>query len=403
MNWDNHLSSILSAADDSVAKMRERLTMPGKYSKGREDLYPVREVASVSDLQPTCLPPLPRPSSALLPPPSSVQWEDLLAVQSQLQIQNQAIECLTQRLRDMDRERHTQQRHIDSLQEELRMLREQAMERERERERGGERGQSREASPAAERRLEQWRRDVGHEVSSLRNHITRATSLGNVEESFSSKLRREELDNLRREVDTLKTQLRRQDQDMFLQQSEARETRRQYERSCKSIEGLTNSYRNHSFDLTRTVSQYTHMEQEVRQIRTTVSELKDEIRNLILRQREQTSMVTPCTAVPASADVSHRREVKVQREEPDSDSDDFSPTPSLAEVSSDDLSWLDDGDTASPLAVSRVRQRSRPAGNDLRQSCGLDDKDDGDPDDDLSDDNLGVGSDSPVDLSLNDL
>ena len=29
-------------------------------------------------------------------------------------------------------------------------------------------------------------------------------------------------------------------------------------------------------------------------------------------------------------------------EQPDSDSEDFSPTPSLAEVSSDDLSWLDD-------------------------------------------------------------
>lgn len=39
---------------------------------------------------------------------------------------------------------------------------------------------------------------------------------------------------------------------------------------------------------------------------------------------------------------SHGREVRV--EEADSDSDDSSLTPSLAEVSSDDLAWLDDRD-----------------------------------------------------------
>lgn len=38
--------------------------------------------------------------------------------------------------------------------------------------------------------------------------------------------------------------------------------------------------------------------------------------------------------------LSHSRGVRV--EEAGSDSEEFSPTPSLAEVSSDDLSWLDD-------------------------------------------------------------
>lgn len=163
--------------------------------------------------------------------------------------------------------------------------------------------------------MELWRKEVGRELSSLRGHINRATSLGNLEErciwgwscrllmglaqdsyenilfwclsqlekkthshlvfflSFSSKLRREELEHLRRELDQLKTQLSesytsdivcaglhmpvlacirsasmilfqtisfvfspltgRQEEDIFLQQTEARETRRQYERSCK--------------------------------------------------------------------------------------------------------------------------------------------------------------------------
>ncbi|XP_070764985.1 uncharacterized protein [Enoplosus armatus] len=178
MNWDNQLSSILSVADGSVAKMRERLTSPGKFAKGGE--------------------------------------------------------------------------------EEVRRLRERVREGDESR-----RGQS----PGAERRMEQWRREVGRELSSLRGHFTRATSLGNLEESFSSKLHREELEHLRREVDQLKTRLRRQEEDVFLQQAETRETRRQYEHSCKTLEELTDSYRTHSTDLAKTVSQYSRTQEEVRQMR----------------------------------------------------------------------------------------------------------------------------------------
>ncbi|KAM4629329.1 uncharacterized protein ACJ7VT_001672 isoform 2-T2 [Polymixia lowei] len=346
MNWDNQLSSILSAADGNVAKMRERLTSPGKFSKGK-----VSEMIHNSDLDPPTLPlpparsPLPQQLSSSLSP--GVQWADLAAIQSQLQMQSQAVESLTKKIHEMDRERQSQQHQIQTLQEEIRRLREESKERERERDEA-RRGQS----PGAERMMEQWRREVGRELSTLRGHITRATSLGNLEESFSSKLRREELEYLRREVDQLKTRLRRQEEDVFLQQSEARETRRQYERSCKTLEELTDSYRTHSFDLAKTVSQYTHTQQEVRQIRLTVSELKDEVRNLILRERQPTPLLSPRTSalVPGAAPVpvpsSHSRRVRVQEAEPDSDSEDFSPTASLAEVSSDDLSWLDDKEPA---------------------------------------------------------
>lgn len=48
-------------------------------------------------------------------------------------------------------------------------------------------------------------------------------------------------------------------------------------------------------------------------------------------------------ASPLPLPGSHRRGVNV--DEAESDSEDFSPTPSLAEVSSDDLSWLDDKDS----------------------------------------------------------
>ncbi|XP_078141869.1 uncharacterized protein LOC139908786 [Centroberyx gerrardi] len=299
----------------------------------------------------------------------------------------------------MERERQSQQRHIQTLQEEIHRLREESKEK-------GEAGRGQ--SPGAERRMEQWRREVGRELSSLRGHITRATSLGNLEESFSSKLRREELEHLRREVDQLKTQLRRQEEDVFLQQSEARETRRQYERSCKTLEELTDSYRTHSFDLAKTVSQYTHTQQEVRQIRTTVSELKDEVRNLILRERQPTPLLSARTSalVPAPAPVpvpsSHSRGVRIEEAAPDSDSEDFSPTPSLAEVSSDDLSWLDDKDPAlHQKGVQRVRLSTQSRRSDFAGPGSDLEEDDDDDDDDLLDDdvNLGLGSD----LSLNDL
>ncbi|XP_062251875.1 uncharacterized protein LOC133960983 isoform X2 [Platichthys flesus] len=396
MNWDSQLSSILSVADGSVAKMRERLTSPGKFSKG-ENLFPAREWIPDFDLDPPAPPPrAPLPRQPSPSHSSGVQWADVDALQSQLQMQSQAIDSLTKKLHDMEKDRLSQQRHIQTLQEEVHSLREDLRESERERDKP-QRGQS----PGAERMMEQWRREVGRELSSLRGHITRATSLGNLEESFNSKIRREELEHLRREVDQLKTRLRRQEEDVFLQQSEARETRRQYERSCKTLEELTESYRTHSTDLAKNVSQYSHTQQEVRQIRMVVSELKDKVRSLTLQEHEPTPLLSVHTsgASPVSLPHGHSRGVRV--EEPDSDSEDFSLTPSLAEISSDDLSWLDDKDSALPqkpqvrLSVQSRRSDFSCPGSDLE------DNDESGDEEDLLDYN--VDPDLASDLSLNDL
>nr|XP_046247425.1 uncharacterized protein LOC124060460 isoform X2 [Scatophagus argus] len=385
MSWDNQLSSILAVADGSVAKMRERLSSPGKFTKGVE----AKDRFHESNLEPPALPPRaplqrhPSPSFS-----SGVQWADLAAIQSQLQIQSQEIESLTQKLHDMERDRQSQQCHIQTLQEEVHKLRERERERDESR-----RGQS----PEAERRMEQWKREVGRELSSLRGHITRATSLGNLEESFSSKLRREELEHLRREVDQLKTRLRRQEEDFFLQQAEARETRRLYEHSCKTLEELTGSYRAHSTDLAKTVSQYSHTHEQVRQIRTVVSELKEEVKRLILRENEPTPLMSAHTSGASPLPLSLSRGVRV--EEVDSDSEDFSPTPSLAEVSSDDLSWLDDKDPdlhhkpRVRLSVQSRRSDFAGPGSDLED-------DDDNHDDELDDE---VNPDLGSDLSLDDL
>lgn len=383
MNWDSQLNSILSVADGSVAKMRERLTSAGKFSKGAE----VKESGINSNLDP------PAPSHAARPdhkPPSSlslgVQWAELAAIQSQLQIQSQLIESLTEKLHDLEREKKSQQHHIQTLQEEVQSLREELRRRDRERE---------DLSSVVERRMEQWKREVGHELSSLRGDIAEAASRGNLEESFSSKLRRDELEHLRRELEALKTRTKRQEEDMQLQQTEAREMRRQCERSCKTLEELTGSYRTHSRDLMKTLSQYSNTQQEVHQMRKAVSELENEVRSLFLRHRESPPLLSPLASGAPPLLAPRSRSRGLGADEADSDSEDFSPTPSLAEISSDDLSWLEDKEPA-PSRRARPSVQSTPSefavpGSDLEDNCD-------DPLDDVDDD-----PELESDLSLSDL
>ncbi|KAM8889735.1 uncharacterized protein ACB058_011148 [Synchiropus picturatus] len=390
MNWDNQLSSILSAADGSVAKMRERLASPRKLCQ--EDLFPERERSHYVHLDPPALP----PRASLHHQPSSsvsraVQWSDIAAVQSQVQLQNQAIESLTKRLYNMERERQSHQSHIQALQEEVDRLREELRYGEREMDEV-----RKTHSPGVEKKMEQWRREVGRELSSLRGHIARATSLGNLEESFSSNVHRDEMEHLRREVDQLKVRLSRQEEDLFSQQMEAREARRQYDRTCKTLQELTDSYRSHSTDLAKTVSQYSQTRQEFRQVSATVSELKEEVHGL-LREND------PSTLSPQASGLSpahhQRRGVTISETKPDSDSDDFSPTPSLAEISSDDLSWLDDKEQTIPQkSTVRLSVQSRKS-NFSSPGTDLEDEDE-DSDDLLGDD---APAESESDLSLNDL
>ncbi|KAG1926819.1 BICD family-like cargo adapter [Pimephales promelas] len=368
--------SWLSGVQDELGPSIELHYLRGRRKCGKdEDVFPVREVTAGVDL---------KPSSSLSP---AVQWSDLTAIQTQLQQQTQAIETLTQSLRLLERERNAQHRQIQTLQEEQKRLLDKLEERERDVER-------RALSPGADRRTEQWKREMDRELSSLRAQINRATTLGNQEESFSSKLRREEVEQLRREVDILKNKLMRQEEDTFQLQSEARETRRQYERSSKTLESFTDSQRAHSFELARMVSQYQHTQQEVRDLRVTVSELKDEVRGLVLRD----------SLLPTPAPVPHKPVVTVktraERRVSSVSEDDFSPTPSLAEISSDELdaSWLEEPELQTRRRRQRVRLNSDLSGSDISEAgSGLESN--------LDNDAEGVDrvSDSPPDLSLSDL
>ncbi|KAJ8388431.1 hypothetical protein AAFF_G00133070 [Aldrovandia affinis] len=379
MNWNSELTSALSAAEGSVANIRRHLATPGKYSK---DIVLERELSRVTDFE-APPPPLPLPSLLLSPTP---QWEDLARIQSQLQSQNQTIESLARALRSMESERHSQQLYLQALKDELRQLR--AHEEDRERERVGANTR---ASPGLESWMEHWKREMAKELSNLRSHVDRGLSLNHQEESFSNKRRREEMEQLRKEVDQLKQQLRRQEEDMFCQQTETREARRQCERSCKTLESLTDSYRAHSLDLTKTVSQHQNSQQDILQLRLSVSELKEEVKGLILGGGHPTPVVTTQKAAVSQEDERHRERCHSDSEE------DFSPTPSLAEVSSDDLSWAAEREPG-PRGKRRDDFSSRLTEGGNSEVELEEDEDSVDLEGDLE-----ALSDSPAELSLNDL
>ncbi|XP_054646478.1 uncharacterized protein LOC129189133 [Dunckerocampus dactyliophorus] len=361
MNWDRQLSSILSAADDSVAKMRERLTLLGNSPKKEEELFPFRE-KSHADFGTHTISSL-SPQQGLPSISPSVQWADIASILSQLQTQKQAIESLTKKLSDVERDKQSQQRHIQTLQVEVCKLHEDLSERKRETDGGVERG------------MEQWMKGAGVEWSSRHG----ATLVDVPKESLSSIVCREDVEHLHNEVDQLKMRLRRQEEAMMLQEKEARETRRQYQHSCQMVQELTDRYRTHNTVLANITSECSHTQQEVRRISTTVSELEGEVRRL--RERDA---VLPTRTSPLPVPHGLRSRVKVEEMGRDSDSEDFSPTPSLADISSEDLSLLDDPSL-----------HYKPAERQSFQSRAKSDFED-DVDDDVNPD---IGSD----LSLTDL
>nr|XP_049583221.1 paramyosin isoform X2 [Syngnathus scovelli] len=350
MNWDRQVSSILSAADDSVANMRGRLSSLGNTSK-REESFQFKEKFHDSDFDTLAVSAPSSSAQQVRPVNPGVQWADIASIQSQLQTQNQVImESLTKKLRDIEQEKQSQQFHMQTLQAEVDRLRQDLRGRRREKDFGGQ---------------EQVMSDVGTSAFP--------------KDSWSSKTCRAELEHLRKEVEQLKTRLRRQEEAMMLQEKEAREHRRQCQHSSEQmLQELTDRYKSHSTDLAKRSFEY--VQKEVHHISNTVSELEGEVIRLRERQITLTANDSP--------------RVKVEEAKQDSDSDDFSPTASLAEISSD-LSLLDDlGESIITLALER---QSIPSGvkNDFLDEEEYDDRDILDDDDDV---NPEFGSD----LSLTD-
>ncbi|XP_057696902.1 trichoplein keratin filament-binding protein [Corythoichthys intestinalis] len=335
MNWDRQLSSILSDADNSVANIRGRLSLLGHSSIREEELVPNTGKIPETDFdrRTFCSP---SPGVWQLPPVSpAVNWADVASIQSQLHTQNQVIESLTKKLSDIEQEKESQQFHIHTLQAEVDRLREDLRGRRSEKE-----GFPEDFSP----------------------------------EIRSSKVCQVELEHLSKEVDHLKMRLRRQEEAMMRQEKETRESRRQCQHNCEMLQELTDRYKAHSADLANRAFEYT--QKEVRHISAAVSELEGEVKHLRERQ----------TALPETVPNSSPK-LKAAEARLDLDSDDLSPTVSLADISSEDLSLLDDLSLERQCRVNRDHL----------------DREDDDVDDILNDIDDDVNLDLASDLSLTDL
>ncbi|XP_041132965.1 stress response protein NST1-like isoform X2 [Polyodon spathula] len=394
MNWDTQLRSILSSTDGSLARIRERLNTAGSFSK--DELGDSLDMKSLLYQEPS--------PSYLEPLPPRMERGDLAVVHTKLESQSRVIESLTQTVLRLEKDRELQQHRIQTLEEEVCRLRSRGEEKQR---RSQERG--------LEGRVEEWKREVTSELYSLRAQLQReaerASSQGQQEIQDSKKLLREECKTLRREVDHIKLQLRRQEEELLNKASETREMKQSQERNSKTLEGLTDGYRSHSVDLSKVLSNHHYTEQEFKHISSSVMDLKEEVRSLKLSvgRLDQSSTLTARTGLRSShVQGSHRtRQAGEPHPEPlDQDSDlelSLSPCPSLGDISSDDLSSL-------PDLHSRKRRTaeskyapglsSELEGSDISET-GSDLGDDGDVASFSAD--LNELSDSPCELNLSDL
>ncbi|XP_041126227.1 sarcolemmal membrane-associated protein-like isoform X2 [Polyodon spathula] len=394
MNWDTQLRSILSTTDGNLAQIRERLNTAGSFL--RDELGDSLDLKSLLYQEPS-------PSRSYLEPlPPRMDRGDLAGVHTKLESQSRVIESLTRAVLRLEKDRELQQHRIQTLEEEVRRLRSHG---EEERRRSPERG--------LEGRVEEWKREVTTELYSLRGQLQReaerAGSQGQQKIQDSKKLLREECEMLRREVDHIKLQLRRQEDELLNKGSETREMKRSLERNSKTLEGLTDGHRSHSVDLSKVLSNHHYTEQEFKHIRSSVMDLKEEVRSLkrSVGRLDQSSTLTARTGLCSSrVQGSHRtRRAGEPHPEPlDQDSDlELSPSPSLGDISSDDLSSLPDlhsrtrctaeSKYATGLSSELEGSDSSETGSDLR--------DDGDVASFAA--NLDELSDSPCELNLSDL
>ncbi|KAK6484529.1 stress response protein NST1 isoform X1 [Huso huso] len=383
-----------------MARIRERLNTAGSFSK--DELGDSLDMKSLLYQDPS--------PSYLEPLPPRMERGDLTGVHTQLQSQSRAIESLTQTVLKLEKDRELQQHRIQTLEEEVRRLRTR-----------GEEEQRRSPERRLERRVEEWKKEVTSELYSLRAQLQReaerAGSQGQQEIQDSKKLLREECETLRREVEHIKLQLRRQEKELLNKISETREMKRSQERNSKTLEGLTDGYRSHSVDLNKVLSNHHYTEQEFKHIRSSVMDLKEEVRSLkrSVGRLDQSSTLTARTASLPPAGLSSSRVQGSHRTrragEPHSEQLNWdselelspSPSPSLGDISSDDLSSLPDlHSRARRTAESKYATglNSELEGSDIGET-GSDLKDDSDvasfaahPDE---------LSDSPCELNLSDL
>ncbi|XP_005303073.2 golgin subfamily A member 6-like protein 7 isoform X1 [Chrysemys picta bellii] len=324
MNWDTQLNSILTATDSNVAKIKQRLNTTSISSKvdllldriNTEKVAFDESLAGFWQPGPTCL--------SL--PHCRMATEELAAISSQLRSQAKVIESLTQSVNRLKQEKERQQQQIHNLEEEVGRLHNSPQ--------SGLESLLGRRMEGLKSELRNLRQQVFHQPDGDCTPDVYPSSSVMQEVHESKKLLWREYECVRREVEQLKHKLNRQEEDLVNQMSETDEMKRTQSRYCKMLEDLMNSHKTQSDDLDKARLETRSTQQELGHIKSTVTDLKDQMKNLPLEEKSYTK--------PVGKESAHRMESNdLLREEEiffSSLSDDSASELSLTDVSSDELS-----------------------------------------------------------------
>ncbi|KAM8931176.1 uncharacterized protein RCH25_007107 isoform 2-T2 [Pelodytes ibericus] len=378
MNWDAQLDSILTATDGNMAKIKERLYSRGELTRG-DGLFDLPQIKTpgFEDKPAKPLSPYVSYSNGWNPPSSS---EDMVTLSDQLLSQAKMISSLHQAITRLERDRDQQQHRIQSLEDEVRRLR-------------GARGDALESE--LERRMERLRQEMSGELKLLQERgrvspsrdsaVQRSSIVQDVSEN--KRLLWKEYESLRRDTDYLHQRLRRQEDDMLRQLTDSQEAKCAQDRNAKMLGGLLDSQQRHTMEINRTRSDTQGLQRDLLQIRSTVGELKEDMR--ILEGKVFTHSARYDRTEKNKPSVRKKKQVSSS-----SSSGDDSSRVSLADISSEDTSCTLDCSTKS--TGSRVKSSSsRNSDTRDKTTSGLNL-------DEFSDDLDGL-SDSPPELNFSDL
>lgn len=324
MNWDTQLNSILTATDSNVAKIKQRLNTTSISSKvdlllDRINTEKVAFDESLAGSQHPC-------PTCLSLPHCRMATEELAAISSQLHSQAKVIESLTQSVNRLKQEKELQQQQIHHLEEEVGRLHNSPQ--------SGLESLLGRRMEGLKSELRNLRQQVFHQPDGDCTPDLYPSSSVMQEVHESKKLLWREYECVRREVEQLKHKLNRQEEDLVNQMSETDEMKRTQSRYCKMLEDLMNSHKTQSDDLDKARLETRSTQQELGHIRSTVTDLKDQMKNLPLEEKSYTKPVGKESAYGMeSNDLSREEEIFSS-----SLSDDSASELSLTDVSSDELS-----------------------------------------------------------------
>ncbi|XP_030428771.1 spindle pole body component 110-like isoform X1 [Gopherus evgoodei] len=324
MNWDTQLNSILTATDSNVAKIKQRLNTTSISSKvdlllDRINTEKVAFDESLAGSQHSC-------PTCLSLPHCRMATEELAAISSQLHSQAKVIESLTQSVNRLKQEKEFQQQQIHHLEEEVGRLHNSPQ--------SGLESLLGRRMEGLKSELRNLRQQVFHQPDGDCTPDLYPSSSVMQEVHESKKLLWREYECVRREVEQLKHKLNRQEEDLVNQMSETDEMKRTQSRYCKMLEDLMISHKTQSDDLDKARLETRSTQEELGHIKSTVTDLKDQMKNLPLEEKSYTKPVEKESAYGMESNNVLREEETFSS----SLSDDSASELSLTDVSSDELS-----------------------------------------------------------------